>query len=349
MATRRGEAIRGQRDRHYWGIILAGGEGKRLQPFLLRECGLNRPKQFCAIVGRRSMLRHTIDRASTLIHPSRLLTVINRHHLAFALEDLYDRDPRRIITVPFNCETGASILLALMRIHAEDPKAVVVIFPSDHFIHREDQFMNYVRGACSFVEKMPGFIVSLGIVPTAVQPGYGWIETGNVLDRRGSMSLFRINRFWEKPNAELTQKLFGSGCLWNTLTLTGTASKFIRLFSEYTPDIFQSFLRIRNAFGTPEETRVTYEVFLKLASVNFSSAILERSPAHLAVLPVTDVYWSDWGEEARVRADLQLLAEQKKRTREPENVLSTRWSKLPAASESLTKSLVIEGVGQSIP
>lgn len=326
MASAGGFISGGHRRLHCWGIILAGGDGKRLEPYLRSERGLNRPKQFCAIVGRRSMLRHTIDRASTFIKPEHLLTVISRHHVALALEDLYDRDPKTVLTVPFNCETGASILLALLRIHAEDPEAIVVIFPSDHFILQEARFMDHVRSACSFVSRMPGFIVTLGIVPDSPQPGYGWIEKGEVLARQGTMTLFRTKRFWEKPPEELTQRLLSTGCLWNTLTLAGTASKFIRLFSEYTPEMLGSFREIENAIGTPRERQVIYDVFLNLTSVNFSKSILERTALHQAVLPVSGVYWSDWGDERRVRTDLGHLADSNSKTGVPEN---------PAYAESL--------------
>ena len=52
---------------HHWGIVLAGGEGSRIQHFLKEEFGLERPKQYCAILGNRSMLRHTIERAETAV------------------------------------------------------------------------------------------------------------------------------------------------------------------------------------------------------------------------------------------------------------------------------------------
>ncbi len=307
---------------HFWGIVLAGGEGKRLQEYLKTEHGLDRPKQFCAIIGRRSMLRHTIDRASTMIEASRLLTVINRRHLSFALEDLYDRTPGTVIPVPFNCETGPSILLALLHIHTEDPHAIVVIFPSDHFILEEERFMDHVRSACSFVSSMPGFVVALGIVPDSIQAGYGWIEKGPLLHSQGPMSLFRTNRFWEKPGADMAARLFAHDWLWNTMTLAGTASKFLRLFSVFTPEVFKSFKRIRESLGTPSEQQVSYQVFRNLSSVNFSRSVLERSASHLGVLPVRGVTWSDWGDEQRVRTDLQRLAA----TRRPQASLSNQGS-----------------------
>ncbi|MDE3057130.1 MAG: hypothetical protein KGJ59_04140 [Bacteroidota bacterium] len=295
----------------YWGIILAGGDGKRLEHFLKTEFGLTRPKQFCTIIGRRSMLRHTIDRASRLIPSFRLLTVISRKHLPYAMADLYDRDPKTVVTVPFNCETAPSILLPLLNINAVNPNAIVTVFPSDHFILEEERFMAYVKAACHFVNKRPEFLATVGIVPTSPQPGYGWIEKGDVLHGEGEKRVYQIKNFLEKPDEELTQYLYTRGCLWNTMTLVGTAATFIRMFKECAPEIFVPFQSIWNDIGTFREAETTYNVFRALPSVNFSHAILERIPHRLSVLPVKGVYWSDWGNESRIRCDLARLAQYK--------------------------------------
>ena len=67
-----------------WGIILSGGDGTRLQNFTEQIYGCKRPKQYCAIVGTRTMLRHTIDRAKLLIPPKQLVTIIDKSHLPYA-------------------------------------------------------------------------------------------------------------------------------------------------------------------------------------------------------------------------------------------------------------------------
>ena len=61
---------------HLWGIVLAGGEGRRLQPFIRACFGCDRPKPFWAFLGGRSMLRHTLIRAKRLISPHHLLIIL---------------------------------------------------------------------------------------------------------------------------------------------------------------------------------------------------------------------------------------------------------------------------------
>ncbi|MBI2427553.1 MAG: hypothetical protein HYV29_01905 [Ignavibacteriales bacterium] len=291
--------------RHYWGIVLAGGEGKRLRDFLRTEYNQESPKQFCAIIGKRSMLKHTLDRAASLIPEHRLLTVISRQHLLYAIEDICTRDPKTVITVPVNRETAPSILLSLIHIYNTDPNAIVSVFPSDHFIVEEDIFMDYVNKAFDFCSTHPDKIVTLGVPPTGSQTGYGWIEKGNILSSKGETNLYRVRTFHEKPDAEAMRTLLSHDCVWNTMTMTGKAAMFIHVFKERIPELYKAFERIAYAVGTPFEAEVVSDVFETLPPINFSRAVLERIPQHLAVLPMHNVYWNDWGEEQRIRCDLK--------------------------------------------
>lgn len=292
-----------KRTQHSWGIVLAGGEGRRLQQYIRTEYGNTRPKQFCTLFGSRTMLRNTVERAAMLIPRDQLLTVVNRHHLSYAMEDLTDHPPHTVIIQPFSCETGPGILLPLVHIAHRDPEAKVAIFPSDHFILEEERFMRHVREAFARLNGFPGFIITLGIEPSNLQPGYGWIERGESLGPQGK-NLYRVRKFWEKPDQEFARYLHLNGCLWNTMTIVGSASLFLNLYRILVPEVYNPFQKIWNALGSSREEDVVEEVFRSLPSVDFSRAILERSPHHLAVLTVKNVYWSDWGDEHRVRADL---------------------------------------------
>jgi mannose-1-phosphate guanylyltransferase len=94
---------------HFWGIVLAGGEGKRLQPFIRACLGCERPKQYCAFIHNRSMLRHTIQRAERIIPPEHLLTVVIQPHLRYVQEELYDRLSETIVVQLSNRETAPGI------------------------------------------------------------------------------------------------------------------------------------------------------------------------------------------------------------------------------------------------
>ncbi len=292
-------------DDHLWGIILAAGEGKRLNGFIQRLYGEERPKQYCTIVGTRSLLRHTLDRVKLLIKPENLLTIINRNHVHYASEHLNEQPPNTIIAEPCSRETGPGVLLPLVRISRHDSASCVAVFPSDHFIVDEKQFMEYILHAATFVRTHPEFIVVLGVHPDYAETEFGWIEKGRQIIHSKNRSVDRINRFWEKPNQDLAKLLLSRGCLWNTHVLVGQTSTFLELYKELLPEVFSAFEIINNVIGSAGEEETTRNVFSSLPSISFSRSILARAPHHFCVMDLRDVYWSDWGEEHRIKLDVK--------------------------------------------
>jgi len=289
---------------HRWGVILAGGDGTRLQHFIKSRYGEYRPKQYCALIGKRTMLRHTIDRVSPLFTQDHLLTSINADHTSWAALDIYDRPSKTIVIQPHNRETGPGILLPLLHVHHADPHAVVALFPADHFILQEERYRAFVSNAFEFVSKHNNYIVALGITPSTLQYGYGWIEKG---DRVFAEDIWSVKKFWEKPDARLIQHLLDKKCLWNTMTLIGTSMNFMNLCRKHMSDVFVPLNRTVPYFGTTSEIDLTDVVFKRMPSVNFSRRVLERIPEALCVMQMNGVYWNDWGDESRILTDLDFL------------------------------------------
>ncbi len=290
-----------------WAIILAGGEGKRMQDFIKRKFGKKHPKQFCTFWGTRSLFRHTIERVQLLIQDKQLLSVISGNHYQYALDDIHDRDAETVLVAPFNRETAPSMLLPLLHIYECDRDATVGIFPSDHFVIEKQRFMDHVRFAYEFTEEEQERIVLLGIFPEKAQPGYGWIHSGKKLYGRGDEKIFAVKKFCEKPSDRKLQKFFSEGCLINTMVLVGKAATFLKLFRTHTPDLYYTLQSLKYAIGNDDDTEIINDAFETMPHINFSDAVLQHSIDCLSVLPITDVYWSDWGEEERVLADIALL------------------------------------------
>lgn len=285
---------------HPWAIILAGGEGRRLRGLVRRLMGADLPKQYCAVIGRRSMLQHTLDRVATLIPRDRILTVITRDHTELALKQLRALAPEQLLIQPCNRDTAPGLLLPLLYIRARDPAATVAIFPSDHFILEEAVFMGYIRQAVHFLRDHADRLLLLGIGPDRPEPAYGWIEPGAELARRSGYGLLEVRHFWEKPDASFAEQLFLQGCLWNSLVLVGRVAVFLQCFRHALPDLFVRFQTICAALGTSREGQVLEEVYRSVPSVNLSREFLEKIPYRLGLVPVNGVHWSDWGDEARI-------------------------------------------------
>jgi mannose-1-phosphate guanylyltransferase len=287
-----------------WGVVLAGGEGTRLSNFIKSLYGYHRPKQYCAITGTQSLIKHTIKRVAKIIPDSKILTVVNRDHSKYYREELHNRPEETIVVQPCPRDTSAGILLPVSKIYNTDPDSTVAIFPSDHFILEEDKFINYVKEACIFVNMNPDLIVLIGVRPDRIESGLGWIERGERIQATNNFKIHRIQKFWEKPDSIAGASLFNSGCLVNTFIIIGKTKTLIKQIAKQLPHLSRTFEPIREKMGTPMEKFAIEKFFGSLPEVNFSTDFLQKLNGSLAVMEVPDVYWSDWGEEQRVVYDI---------------------------------------------
>lgn len=290
-----------------WSIILAGGEGSRMSAFVHRWLGRPTPKQYCAFVGTRSMFQHTLDRASRLTPPDRMVTVVARSHRRDALAQWGDLRGGTILFQPANRDTAAGVFLPLTYIRARAPEATVVLYPSDHFVYPEDRFLDAVRRAVRIAESHSDRVVMLGVAPDRLELDYGWIQPGRPLDSRDGEGVQSVRSFLEKPNTAQADAALRAGALWNTLVLTAKVDVLWKLGWECLPDMMQRFEQLGQAIGGPEETRLLNAMYHDLPMHNLSSDLLQRVPDHLAVIELTGVLWSDWGKPERIAETLRRI------------------------------------------
>ena len=110
-----------------WAVILAGGDGTRLQALTRTISGDDRPKQFCPIIGGRTLLDQTSRRVALSVAPERTLTVVTRTHEHFYQPLI--KDARGLLVQPENKGTATAILFSLLRIAQLSPDATVAFFP----------------------------------------------------------------------------------------------------------------------------------------------------------------------------------------------------------------------------
>ncbi len=296
------------------GLVLAGGDGRRLEPYIEELKGQKLPKQFVNFIGRHSMVEQTFRRVEQLIPTDQIFTVVSRQHLIYAevRRQLAERPKDTVIVQPFNKETAPGILLPLAFIYKRCPEAIVALFPSDHFILEEERFMSHVALATQAVKQHPYRIILLAIAPHEPEPEYGYVLPFKDSGKACRFGTRPVSAFIEKPRRERAVELVTAGALWNTMTMVFNLRTLWQLVESVHPKLYTHFCQILEAIGTVEEQRTVDAVYERLEPVNFSKEITEKiaeyHPKSISVLPVRDVFWSDLGSRERVLRILRRFA-----------------------------------------
>jgi mannose-1-phosphate guanylyltransferase len=288
-----------------WGVVLAGGDGVRLRELTQMVSGDDRPKQFCPLLGNRTLLEETRRRAERTIRPKRILFAVAREHEHYYLRYLAAQASQRIVQ-PCNKGTAPAILYTLLRIARMDPEAIVAIFPCDHYYAPESAFTTALESAFTVAEQQADSVVLLGAQPKGPEVEYGWIEVGEAI--RGRAGLFRVKRFQEKPALAVAEDLFRSGSLWNTFVMIGHARTILEMARDTVPallEVLESGRVMQNPGG---EIRIPDSVYDRITPTDFSRQVLSAATDRLLTLRLTGIEWNDLGDPSRV---LATLADQK--------------------------------------
>jgi mannose-1-phosphate guanylyltransferase len=273
----------------HWAVILAGGDGTRLQSLTLKISGDIRPKQFCRICDK-TLLSQTWQRLSPLFRNDQTMFVLTRAHARFYRAELPLAENSLILVQPENRGTGVAITAAILRIIRSGIDPIVAFFPCDHYYADEDAFALRIRSAMTFAEEHPTSLILLGAQADYPEVEYGWIEPGQAIRDR---PLSRVNRFWEKPSLPEAQALLRRGCLWNTFVTVGRAETFLELLCAEIPDVVSNMA----AALTDEDLHSAYR---GVRAVDFSHAVLVPQPCRLLVVRGALSGWTDLGNPARV-------------------------------------------------
>jgi mannose-1-phosphate guanylyltransferase/mannose-6-phosphate isomerase len=284
-------------------VILSGGAGTRLWP-LSRELY---PKQLLALTGDRTMLQQTALRLEGLSAAPPVI-VCNDSHRFLVAEQLrqIDIEPRAMVLEPFGRNTAPAIALAA---HAalragegdSDTDPVLLVLPADHVIRDVPAFLKAVRIALPAAEQ--GKLVTFGIVPSAPETGYGYIQRAKAEQRAdGADGPHRIARFVEKPPADKAEQFVKSGdYYWNSGMFLFRARRYLQELERFAPEIAR--VCASAAAGAKSDldfTRIDSKVFESCPADSIDYAVMEKT-AEAVVVPL-DAGWSDVGSWAALHA-----------------------------------------------
>ena len=276
-------------------VILSGGSGARLWP-LSRE---KYPKQLLPLFGQDSLLQATIRRVEGVAGVQLLapMVVCNEEYRFVIAEQLRNIGKEGVIVLePVGRNTAPALTLAALEVVNKDNDPILLVMPADHVIADVAAFQDAVRHGATWAGA--GNVVTFGITPDCAETGYGYIQTGDLLDEYAC----KIGRFVEKPNQDTAQDYVDSGdYLWNSGIFMLRASVWLTAMQQCRADIYSACLaawQVEQLDG--DFVRVGKAEFEQCPSDSIDYAVMEKIAAGDVNLPTGVVIplaagWSDIG------------------------------------------------------
>ena len=271
-------------------VIMAGGVGSRFWPMSTVE----KPKQFIDVLGvGRTLLQLTFDRFKGICPPENVWVVTNVRYADLVKDQLPDVPVSQILLEPCRRNTAPCIAYVSWRIKTKDPKANIVVSPSDHIVANTAEFQRVVRQCLKFTSETDA-IVTLGMKPTRPETGYGYIQADLTASSPRNREIFRVDQFHEKPDLEkATAYIRQNNYFWNAGIFVWSVETIVNALRIYAPRINKLFEGIQQIMGTPKEQEVVNKLYEECENISIDYAVLEKAE-EIFVCPA-DFGWSDLG------------------------------------------------------
>jgi mannose-1-phosphate guanylyltransferase len=295
-----------------WAVVLAAGDGTRLARLTTDERGNAIPKQYCSLDGGNSLLQEALQRGRSIAPRERLCAIVAQHHRRYWQAAIWSLPGDNIVVQPQNRGTAVGILLALLTILERDPLARIVFLPADHHVRDERLLAASLRAVATQLMRNPKELCLVGIEPEEPDTELGYILPAAALGDGASA----VERFIEKPEADMARHLIRRGALWNSFIFGAHGPALLGLLRARLPqlvdDMSTALARERQLGARSQALDALYE---QLPQVDFSREIMQRAAGKLRVITAGPCGWSDLGTPQRVAATLRRLDAARERTR----------------------------------
>jgi len=273
-------------NKNYYAILMAGGVGSRFWPVSTTEF----PKQFHDMLGSgETLIQKTFSRLSKLIPVENILILTNEKYNDLVLEQLPQVKQAQVLLEPAMRNTAPCILYASLKIQKQNPDAVMVVAPSDHWIEDETAFTENLQQCFDFCTKESA-LMTLGIQPTFPNTGFGYIE----YDKTDVNPIKKVKQFREKPDYETAKSFLDSGnFLWNGGIFIWSAKTITDAFATFQPQMNSLFQQGFESYNTASEKLFIDQNYSLAENISIDYAVMEKAD-NVYVLPAT-FDWNDLG------------------------------------------------------
>lgn len=273
-------------NKNYYAILMAGGVGSRFWPVSTEEF----PKQFHDMLGTGdTLIQKTFNRLAHLIPKENIFILTNERYNDLVFEQLPEVTKRQVVLEPAMRNTAPCILYASLKIQKENPDAVMIVAPSDHWIEDEKAFSKNVQQAFDFCTENNA-LMTLGITPTFPNTGYGYIE----FDKTSAEVIKPVNQFREKPDYETAKTFINQGnFLWNAGIFMWSVKSVVQAFKNNQPELYSLFETGMKCYNTDFEDDFIRDNYGKAENISVDYAIMEKSKNVFVIAAEFD--WNDLG------------------------------------------------------
>jgi len=271
---------------NYYAILMAGGVGSRFWPVSTTDF----PKQFHDMLGSgETLIQKTFARLSKLIPTENILILTNERYNDLVLQQLPMVKSEQVLLEPAMRNTAPCILYASLKIKKQNPNAIMVVAPSDHWIEDEVAFTNDLQQCFDFCQDRNA-LMTLGIQPTFPNTGFGYIE----FDKADANPIKKVNQFREKPDYDTAKSFLEAGnFLWNGGIFIWSAQSVTAAFEKFQPQMNALFQKGLDSYNTAQEKQFILDHYAQAENISIDYAVLEKAD-NVYVLPAT-FDWNDLG------------------------------------------------------
>lgn len=271
-----------------YSVIMAGGSGTRFWPYSRKQ----RPKQLLDITGNGPMVVETCDRLLPVSKDEEMIIILGESHYAETLS-LFPERNINILSEPVGRNTAPCIGLGALYARYLGCEGAIAFLPADHFIGDVPAFIKCLEQAEKASER--GGIVTLGIVPSRPETGYGYILRSDESQGTGDERKYKVLRFVEKPDLQKAVEYIRSGdYFWNAGIFVATPQTILHEMEKCLPDTFNSLMKMESYFGTADFNKKFAEVYSEIKPESFDYGIMEKTNTDVWVIPC-ECGWSDVG------------------------------------------------------
>ncbi len=257
-------------NKNYYAVLMAGGIGSRFWPMSTQEF----PKQFHDMLGTgQTLLQKTFSRLNKIIPSENIYILTNEMYLDITLKQLPKVTEAQVVLEPAMRNTAPCILLSALKIKKENPNALMLVAPSDHWIEDENAFANDIQ-TCFDAAQKDDILLTLGIEPTFPNTGYGYIES----DKNDTSEIKKVAQFREKPDYKTAKQFLTAGnFLWNAGIFVWSAKSIVASFEKNLSEMNMLFSKGIDVLNTSEEKKFIENQYPKAENISIDYGILEKA------------------------------------------------------------------------